>query len=651
MANHHHTRHVDGYRCVLGLFAGVTLAAATLSTSCRGGSIRNFRDYRRNRPCPTCGGVTDCRQSTATGAVHCRRASRTSPPTGWRYARDDTQGFGIYFDDNAAHDLGNVTADRYRKSARLALSRAARAEGRSAREAVAAFDRPPMSDLDRITGELREPTEEECRALGAALSLPSGVFATLDTKYRPPLHGVGGNRAAFVFPERDGAGKVTGFNMRHTDGSKLTYGPRGLFIPSTLDAEAIAADPSAPVVCVEGASDTLACVAMNVLGIGRPNNSYGGELFAEWAQRIGFTNPIFVFGEWDAKIGGDWPGRDGAEKFARDVSKSLGRHVLVTYPPPECKDVREFLIRHMDELRSGSLTLRDVGELLVEHATISAYGDEVTDLAAVVPADPTGGNVIAGKLAELAAAGVTLSPGTIPPLGPTGATCDTPHGIQFKHRTQPEGAVAFFPCRRSTCGGCLPRKREHARASVQHHLREWDKPVYRSFVSPDNWPSAKRSLLARKDRPAADYFRLNVGPGPILVIATVPATASAVEMTPGDAAARISVVIGTMPFTVRKSFTASKGWALLADQDREPSRNWMRTNPVGSGLSGTARILDAHGADWNPSTQQGRFWSASWVKFSEKGVDLDRLTADLQAGELLPMVDEWGGFNKEEAQA
>jgi hypothetical protein len=567
--------------------------------------------------------------------------------------RDDSQGFGIYANEAASHDLpSHVSVAKHRDVYRRAVKSAARAEGRSARDAVDAIGTAPVAMLDRIASELRAPTTDEVAALAAALYLPPGVFASLDMKFRPPLHGSGGNRAAFVFPERDGSGHITALNLRHVDSSKLTYGPRGLFIPSTIDDDDLNR-LSEPIVCCEGASDVLALISMNVAGIGRPSNSAGGELLGDWLNRHGLgaggnrsSKPVVILGENDAKIGGDWPGRDGAERTARIVAAAIGRPVLVAYPPAPVKDVRDHVRRHAAELKSGAVTLRDLGELLVEHLTITAYlvdGVGVVDDQIRVPplADPTGGDVVMSKIAG---AYVDLEQNESAPVRPAGIDCEAPYALEFQHRTKMKRGVAFFPCRKSTCAGCLPRKREHCRGTIQHHLRLWGQPVYRSFVPVYQWKSVQRRLRSRRwggsERVAANYFCLPDGIGRYLIISSVPATDYAAEMSADDAAARLCVVIMAMLPTTTKTFSTSRGWALLPDPERTRDSDWVKIGKVDVNPRTTAGILEHHKANWTPSKQTGKYWDAAWITW-EEGADAGRISTDLRNGQVLPAGDEW----------
>jgi hypothetical protein len=514
-----------------------------------------------------------------------------------------------------------------------------------------------LSGFARIDAESREPTENETNALASNLGLTASAFGRLGMRFRPRLHGPGGHRAAFVFPERDGTGKTTGLNLRHVDGSKLTYGPRGLFIPDDLGGDGT--DPLAPVICCEGVSDTAALVAMSLNGIGRPNNSYGGEQFGGWLQLHGYaaggpreTAPIIVVGENDAKIGGDWPGRDGAEHVAPIVAGFIARPVLVAYPPVEVKDVRDYVKRHHDELRAGMTTLSDLGELLVEHLTITAYAMDVTgviDPATAPPLDPTGGDIIAAKVSILASAGVKLQPGEMPTLGPGSDECDYPRYVWFRHRTKPKRMYLAVPCRRLTCAGCLRAHRERWRATVQHHLGVWRMPVHKAFVSDAGWIEGARLLRARASRgvPRAEFFRLNDGTGSSLVVSTRPAADGAVELAADIAAARLSYVLGVMPVRPGvKPLVTSVGWPLLADRPREKPSEWELIGIVSTAPADTASIFDHHRADWAPFDNRGidptRYVHGMVV--NEHGVDMDHLEADLQIGYATPAIGGATGF-------
>lgn len=155
-----------------------------------------------------------------------------------------------------------------------------------------------------------------------------------------PRFGITAGRAgylpdAFALPEHDGGGRIVGASFRSIDGQKgsPSGAKRGLTVPVNLHAL-----PD-PVLIVEGASDVAACCAMGLAAVGRPSNRAGGEDLAMMLE----GRRVLVVGERDGKPGGAWPGRDGAKAVAKQVASRWGEVVRWTLPPPEIKDIRDWL--------------------------------------------------------------------------------------------------------------------------------------------------------------------------------------------------------------------------------------------------------------------------------------------------------------------
>src|SRR5262249_37217076 len=142
------------------------------------------------------------------------------------------------------------------------------------------------------------------------------------------------------FPERDAAGRLIGILKRLPDGQKRMHpgSRRGLTMPGGW------ADEEGPLFLVEGPSDTLALVACGLSALGRSSNAGGAEHLVPLLARLSRPRPVVVVGENDAKPDGSWPGRDGAKRLAASLATGLDRIVHVTLPPPEYKDVREWIV-------------------------------------------------------------------------------------------------------------------------------------------------------------------------------------------------------------------------------------------------------------------------------------------------------------------
>jgi hypothetical protein len=94
-----------------------------------------------------------------------------------------------------------------------------------------------------------------------------------------------------------------------------------------------------PVLAVEGPSDVLAGRAAELRVIGRPSNIGGVEYIAHLCQHL----QVIVIGDNDQKPDGRWPGKEGAERLARQLEAIWGRPVHVAYPPEGIKDLRDWV--------------------------------------------------------------------------------------------------------------------------------------------------------------------------------------------------------------------------------------------------------------------------------------------------------------------
>jgi phage/plasmid primase-like uncharacterized protein len=148
-------------------------------------------------------------------------------------------------------------------------------------------------------------------------------------------------------PEYDAQGRVIGILCRSRDGSKraIVGSKRGLYLPNGWR------ELPGPVFMPEGFSDTAALIAEGVAAVGRPSCTGGVDLLAELLR--GVDRDIVIVGENDAKPDGRWPGRDGAEKTARQLGQLLGREIRYTLPPDGYKDVREFVTTQRNALSAS----------------------------------------------------------------------------------------------------------------------------------------------------------------------------------------------------------------------------------------------------------------------------------------------------------
>ncbi len=138
----------------------------------------------------------------------------------------------------------------------------------------------------------------------------------------------------WLFPERDGTGRIIGLVKRYPDGSKIfvSGGRRGLYIPKSFNVG------GREILIAEGGSDTAAGLSLGWNIIGRPSADGGSKHLIDLLQ--GAKGRVFVIGDNDVKRDGSWPGKKGAEVVAQRLAEGIKAPVLITNPPMKFKDVR-----------------------------------------------------------------------------------------------------------------------------------------------------------------------------------------------------------------------------------------------------------------------------------------------------------------------
>ena len=146
---------------------------------------------------------------------------------------------------------------------------------------------------------------------------------------------VGRSGEMWTFPEREGSGRIIGIATRAPNGEKkcVYRSSRGITAPANLR------ELPDPVLVVEGASDTAALLTLGLTAVGRPSAGQGAKHLATMLR----GRETLVIGENDQKNLVKWPGRDGARKVARELSRLWGQSVAWSLPPDTFKDVRTWL--------------------------------------------------------------------------------------------------------------------------------------------------------------------------------------------------------------------------------------------------------------------------------------------------------------------
>lgn len=149
----------------------------------------------------------------------------------------------------------------------------------------------------------------------------------------------------WTLPERTADGEVCGINRRFRDGQKkmMSGHKRGLTFANDWQKF------PGPALIVEGFSDTAAAITTGACAIGRPAAIVPKGLLPElitMLKSLPQDRGIIVVGENDQKEDGDWPGKDGAIRTARELTEALGRPVAWALPPDGSKDLRNWLQKH-----------------------------------------------------------------------------------------------------------------------------------------------------------------------------------------------------------------------------------------------------------------------------------------------------------------
>ncbi len=214
---------------------------------------------------------------------------------------------------------------------------------------------PPSSEELNTRAEYlrRELTDGDLASLAAQL----GVTAESLTRIGM---GWSSKKESYSFPERDAAGKVVGITYRSRNGETKAGkgGKRGLTIPSNVN------ELQRPMLIVEGATDTAACILLGIAVIGVPSAGGTRASTEELVTLLADEPEVIVVGENDTKSDGRWPGRDGAKKLAGNLTTLLEREVRWALVPDGVKDICAWLNSGQD---SGELLVAS----LVEHGQVA----------------------------------------------------------------------------------------------------------------------------------------------------------------------------------------------------------------------------------------------------------------------------------------
>ena len=193
---------------------------------------------------------------------------------------------------------------------------------------------------------------------------------------------------AFTFPEQDGCRQVIGILRRFPNGDKVAIAgsSRGLILPKSWK------DGTEPIFIVEGPSDTIAMTHAGLRCVGRPSAMGGAEKLAVLLKDWPSDQPIVIVGDNDerpAKADPSrmiWPGKDGMEAVANALASRLNRVVLMSLPPEDSKDVRDWLTQQDRDDTSWperGILLRDA--LMTNTQSVGGKGKSSADWSPPIP--------------------------------------------------------------------------------------------------------------------------------------------------------------------------------------------------------------------------------------------------------------------------
>lgn len=310
----------------------------------------SFIAVSKAKPCPLCNGNHAC-SFTKDGLRCCRRRHGEDVP-GWIYLGETKNGtWGMYRQEGDIRGGFDPNPIRYRqRQTDLPLP-----------QFVPVIPPKPPEDPDvKLRNWLAHPARDmvllrgdspQAKSWANLLGLPDpAIFEQLEVGWLQADDLNCGDLLAF--PERDGQGAIVGYSCRYRDGRKKAIGRRGLCIPRALTPTSHIHEGA--IYLVEGASDTLALLAMGRNAIGRPSNTGGGDYLIDFIRRLQKVRwwgipEIVVVGENDRKADGRdlWPGRDGAYRIAHRLADELGIDVQIAFPPTGNKDVRDWFQKEM----------------------------------------------------------------------------------------------------------------------------------------------------------------------------------------------------------------------------------------------------------------------------------------------------------------
>lgn len=629
---------------------------------------------RLDRPCPVCGKKKDCRAND-DGLHFCRSGlnGQRDGQAGFEFIENSRCGtWGMYRIAGSEWKGGVPVAS---PAPTPAIDPAAAERERLAREAKAASDAREAIFAARrkaiVLNNISTCHPESLDFLARTLKLPRFCLDALRIDmWQHPAHD---EKWAWVFYETlPGTPPPTPtVSLRHENGDKYAYGPRGIFVGRNWNATDAAGNSVGPLYIVEGASDVLALYALGLPAIGRPNNTGGAEHIAAFVTENGIQpgRPIIVLGENDQKRNGTWPGMDGARRVSAKLAELLPGHpVTMAFPPDNIKDSRQWVINQVGASWSQE-TLADLGGVFARAVNGMArkpfddHPAEAVDASPTpAPDSPASSSIIElltniGELAEFVAAARRRQVDHVARAGNYSDPHPEAHTLEFcprcrnvaaKHRLRAIFAIFQAPCRKLDCPWCNGVKKLQYKATTREHLTEHARAggdLYQFRCDAEQWPR----IYDKINRDGGKYMRFEpAGNRQFIVISTVPPRdveyikieAKNVE----QAIDYLARIIDTIPLIDYKPFSSSRAWKLVGNGPPGKQKMWQRLGKVTTDIETAQTVMELKtGEPVKFVVHERRFWPVRSMQCSTLRYSAETLYQQINSGDELPDCDVWWG--------
>ncbi len=290
---------------------------------------------RVHGPCPQCGGTDRFRaldDVAETGGLFCNQCHNgdTRPRSG-----DGIAAVQHFLNCSFPDALRRIAdAIGHHRNGHLSAGPA-----KPAAKPKASLERKPVKAIEEHTVKFYQAKgRDKLSLLAERLNVSVESLQALGAGFNPDDN-------VWTFPERNADGEVAGICRRFQDGEKkmMFEHKHGLYFADNWR------DLAGPVLIVEGASDTAAAFTLGLCAIGRPSKDVPRDVLPELVEllkRVPVDRGIIVVGENDQDLQHDdprWPGKEGAQRTARELTEALGRAIPWALPPSTTKDLRSWL--------------------------------------------------------------------------------------------------------------------------------------------------------------------------------------------------------------------------------------------------------------------------------------------------------------------